>query len=116
MKKIYSLVMISGMLALAACGPSAEEKAAMEKARQDSIERVQKATQDSIETANKAAMDKMKADSTATANMEKARQDSMQAAQKKGMKTAKVAKPTTKTAPATTTGEKKIDIFKRGKK
>jgi len=107
--------MISGMLALAACGPSAEEKAAMEKARQDSIERVQKAAQDSIETANKAAMDKMKEDSIATANMEKARQDSMEAAQKKGMKTASATTKKKAVAPAPAK-ENKIDLTKKGNK
>ena len=64
MKKILSLFIIAGFTALIACGPSAEEKAAAEKARQDSIN---------------AVMAQMAADSmnAAQAAMEKARQDSM---------------------------------------
>ena len=37
MKKVLSLVAIAAMTTLVACGPSAEEKAATEKAKQDSI-------------------------------------------------------------------------------
>lgn len=37
MKKLLSLALITGMTAFYACGPSAEEKAASEKAMQDSI-------------------------------------------------------------------------------
>ena len=66
MKKVLSLIAVAGMFAFVACGPSAEEKEAMDKARQDSIETVEKARQDSIAQA---------------AEMEKARQDSMAAAQ-----------------------------------
>ena len=64
MKKILSLVLVAGFTALIACGPSAEEKAAAEKARQDSINVV---------------MAQMAADSmnAAQALLEKARQDSI---------------------------------------
>ena len=64
MKKILSLFIIAGFAALTACGPSAEEKAAAEKARQDSIN---------------AVMAQMEADSIAAVQvmMEKARQDSI---------------------------------------
>ena len=37
MKKILGLALIAGMFAFTACGPSAEEKAAAEKATADSI-------------------------------------------------------------------------------
>ena len=37
MKKVLSLIAIAAMTTLVACGPSAEEKAAAEKAKQDSI-------------------------------------------------------------------------------
>ena len=37
MKKVLTLIAIAGMTAFYACGPSAEEKAAMEQKRQDSI-------------------------------------------------------------------------------
>ena len=64
MKKILSLFIIAGFTTLIACGPSAEEKAAAEKARQDSINAVM----------TQMAQDSMNA---AQAAMEKARQDSM---------------------------------------
>jgi hypothetical protein len=72
MKKVLSVFVIAGMVALIACGPSAEEKAAKEKAKQDSIAKAnkEKAMQDSI-----AAVEKAKADSIATA--EKAKADSI---------------------------------------
>jgi len=47
MKKILTLVAVAGMFTFYACGPSAEEKAAKEKAKQDSIA--------SVEAANAAA-------------------------------------------------------------
>jgi len=62
MKKVLSLITASCFALLIACGPSAEEKAAAEKARQDSINQV---------------MEQMKADSISRAMMEKAREDSM---------------------------------------
>jgi hypothetical protein len=83
MKKVLTTLMIAGVFAITSCGPSAEEKAAMDKARQDSIDKVQKEMNDSIEMANKAAMEKAQADSAAAADMEKARMDSMEAAGKK---------------------------------
>ena len=43
MKKSLSLVAVAAMFALVACGPSAEEKAAKEKATQDSITAVESA-------------------------------------------------------------------------
>jgi len=68
MKKILGLALIAGMFAFTACGPSAEEKAAIEKAAQDSIAAVDaqkaaeeaaraQAEQDSIAAAAAAAVD-----------------------------------------------------------
>ena len=94
MKKIASVLFIGGMLALVACGPSAEEKAAMEKARLDSIAAVE---------AEAAAMQaQMEADSIQAA-MEAQRiaiEDSMKNAMETAGKT--TTKPATKpkTAPA----------------
>ena len=69
--------------AIISCGPSAEEKAAADKARQDSIN---------------VAMEKVAADSIAM--VEKARQDSMMAATEKmkadSIEAAKKAKPAVK--------------------
>ena len=78
MKKLITLVAVAGMFSFYACGPSAEEKAAMEKAKQDSIAAVeaanaaaeaakQQAMQDSIAAVEKAAREKAVADSTAAA-------------------------------------------------
>jgi hypothetical protein len=41
MKKVLSTLLMAGMMAFYACGPSAEEKAAAEKATQDSINAAQ---------------------------------------------------------------------------
>lgn len=74
MKKLASLLLVAGMVAFFACGPSAEEKAAMEKAKQDSIAAAEKAVQDSIDM----AAEKAKQDSIA-----KAQADSIAAAEAK---------------------------------
>jgi hypothetical protein len=108
MKKILSIFLAAGIATFVACGPSAEEKAAMEKARQDSIAAVEKARQDSMEAVNKAMMDKMKADSTASADMEKARQDSIQAAGKK-KSSVKKSEPKTDATPKTKTLKEKME-------
>lgn len=84
MKKLFSLLVLAGMASLVACGPSAEELAAKEKAKQDSIAKAQReiAIADSI-----AAVEKAKADSIAA--VEKAKADSIAAAAtqpKKGKK------------------------------
>jgi hypothetical protein len=85
MKKVFTLIVAASMVSLIACGPSAEEKAAKEKAKQDSIAAVQKeqAIQDSI-----AMVEKAKQDSIAA--VQKAKEDSIAAAAaKKGGKKAK---------------------------
>ena len=64
MKKILGLALIAGMFAFTACGPSAEEKAATEKAMQDST----------------AAADAQKAAEEEAARAEQAMQDSLAAA------------------------------------
>lgn len=97
MKKLSLFVALASFGALVACGPSAEEKAAKEKATQDSIAAVEAA-----KAAEEAAKAKAMADSTAayTAAEEakaKAMQDSIDAAAKNG-KTSKPAKA--KPAPA----------------
>ncbi len=66
MKKFASLLLVAGMFSFFACGPSQEEKDAIEKARQDSIRIAdslkQVAYNDSIA---KLAADTTKVDSTA---------------------------------------------------
>ena len=71
MKKILTLVLLAGMASFYACGPSAEQKAAAEKAKQDSIA--------AAESVNKAAMEatmQAQNDSLKMAEAEKAMADS----------------------------------------
>ena len=90
MKKLFTLVAVAGMFTFVACGPSAEEKAAKEKAQQDSIAAVEAA-----KAAEEAAKAQSIADSTAKygeaqAAKQKAMDDSIAAAKdKKGGKPAK---------------------------
>lgn len=93
MKKLFTLVAVAS-LSLVACGPSAEEKAAAEKAKQDSIK-----AYDDAKAAEEAAKAQAIADSTAAytaaeAAKAQAAADSIAAAEasKKG---AKAAKPKT---------------------
>ena len=88
MKKLLTLVIAGGMLAFYACGPSAEEIAAKEKAKQDSIHAA-----DSVAAAQAAAIEKAKQDSIAVveaaakAAADSARvADSLAAAKKGGTK------------------------------
>ena len=63
MKKILGLALIAGMFAFTACGPSAEEKAAAEKAVQDSIAaaEAQKAAEEEAARAEQAMQDSIAA-------------------------------------------------------
>ena len=67
MKKLFTLVAVAGMFTFFACGPSAEEKAAMEKAKQDSIAAVEAAKAQAMadSTAAYAAAEEAKAKATA---------------------------------------------------
>ncbi len=69
-KNPFSFALLSGLLFFAACGPSAEEQAEKEKARQDSIRQVELA--DSLAKAAQAKLDSIAA-------AESARQDSLAA-------------------------------------
>jgi hypothetical protein len=85
MKKLLSLLVIAGMAALVACGPSAEELAKKDQAKKDSIAKVK---QDSTDQAN---LLKAKEDSTIAANKAKAIEDSIAAIKApKGKTTPKV--------------------------
>ncbi|HPB25968.1 MAG TPA: hypothetical protein PLB59_10010, partial [Bacteroidales bacterium] len=70
MKKLFSLLVVAGMVAIVACGPSAEEKAAAEKKKADSIR-----VADSI-----AAAEKQKLIDDSIAAVQKAVEDSIAAA------------------------------------
>jgi hypothetical protein len=87
MKKILSIMLVAGMATFVACGPSAKEKAAKEKAKQDSIAMVekQKRMQDSIARVEK---QKRMQDSIAKVEKEKRMQDSLAMVAKKGHKKA----------------------------
>lgn len=63
MKKLVTFATAASLLVLISCGPSAEDKAKMEKAKADSAHMA-----DSMKAAQAAQMMKMKADST-TAKM-----------------------------------------------
>ncbi len=98
MKKIFALLLVSGMAVMLACGPSAEEKAAAEKAKADSIAAAEKAKADSIQAAEEeaAAKEKAKQDSIAKA-------DSIEAAKAKTSNTG----GSTNTTPKKPTDKKK---------
>ena len=68
MKKFFVPVAFMATLLVVSCGPSAEEKAAAEQARQDSIAAVEQARQDSIKAAEEAAMMQARQDSLAKAS------------------------------------------------
>ncbi len=51
MKKVFSTLLVASMFAIVACGPSAEDKAAAEKATQDSITAAEQAQQAAAEQA-----------------------------------------------------------------
>ena len=59
-------MLLAGMFTFSACGPSAEEKVAADKAKQDSVAAAQAQMQAMEDAAKKAAMDttKMAGDST----------------------------------------------------
>jgi Flp pilus assembly protein TadB len=63
MKKLLALVLVAGMVAFVACGPSKEDQEKKEKAKQDSIKAAEKA--------------KTEADSLAKVEKEKNRIDSL---------------------------------------
>ena len=79
MKKVLTLVAVAGMFAFYACGPSAEEQAAAEKKKQDSLRMVREA--DSIAAAEQAAAEAEKVKQDSIANAEKAKADSIAAAE-----------------------------------
>lgn len=77
MKKVLSILLVAGMASIVACGPSAEEKAAAQKAIQDSIANVVQMQADSLAAVELAAQEaaaaaeKMMADSIAAAAAKK---------------------------------------------
>jgi len=67
MKKVLSILFVAGFLAVVACGPSAEEKAAQEQAMKDSVaqaEQAQKAMQDQAAMQDTTKMEPAMADTT----------------------------------------------------
>ena len=88
MKKVFKLVLLSGIVAITSCGPSAEEMAAKEKAVADSIAAVEAAKQQAMAdslAAVEAAKQQAKADSVAAARAQFVA-DSTAAASKKKKK------------------------------
>ena len=84
MKRFTYMILSVAVASLIACGPSAEEKAAAEKAKQDSIAAAQKMVDDSIASAN-AAAEKAIQDSIA----QKAMADSLAASEAAAKKSAR---------------------------
>ncbi len=86
MKKIFTLVAVASISALVACGPSAEQKAAAEKAKQDSITAADAAAKAAADAAAKASQDSTAAYTAAQEAKTKAMNDSIAAAEdaKKG--------------------------------
>jgi hypothetical protein len=100
MKKVFTLVAVASMFTLVACGPSAEEKAAKEKAIQDSIAAV-----DAAKAAEEAAKAQAITDSTNAFNAAKEAEakriaDSVEAAKAKPAKNTKPVKPKEKEVKA----------------
>lgn len=88
MKKVLSLFVVGGMLAIAACGPSEAEKKAAEQKKLDSIAAVEKAKLDSIAAlAAEAAAQAAQAEEAAAAAQAEA------SAAKKELKDSKAKKP-----------------------
>ena len=56
MKKVFSTLLVAGIIALVACGPSAEEKAATETPATDSMEATMAAPSEPTATTDSAAM------------------------------------------------------------
>ena len=68
MKKVLFTLLAAGFITLVACGPSAEEKAAAEKAMQDSIAAAEQAAgamqeQSAMQDSANGSMEKMAGDS-----------------------------------------------------
>ena len=104
MKKILSLVTVAALVTFISCGPSAEEKAAAEKARMDSINNaMMQMTADSL--AKVAEMEKAVADSMAMVM----RADSIAKAEMEAKKTGSKPKP----KPKTVTERKKLKKLKK---
>ena len=88
MKKLFTLVAVAGMFTFSSCGPSAEQKAAAEKAKQDSIAAVEAANAAAEAAKAQAAADSTAAFTAAEEAKAKAAADSVAAAEanKKGGK------------------------------
>lgn len=112
MKKIILSVFTLGILSIVACGPSAEEKAAAEKARLDSIANAEaeiaKATEDSL-MAVQAAVQKA-IDDSLTAARQKALEDSL------AVLSGSMKKMQQKAATQKAKEEKKIEDYKKQSK
>ena len=91
MKKLFTLVAAASIFTFVACGPSAEEKAAAEKAKQDSIASVEQAKAAEEAAKAQAIADSTTAYAAAEEQKAKAAADSVAAAEasKKGGKKGK---------------------------
>ncbi len=113
MKKFFTLIAVAGMFSFYACGPSAEEIAAKEKAKNDSIAKAAEEAA-AVEAAKQQAMADSIAKVEAAALAEKAKADSIAAAEEaakskkpSGGGKPKVVVPKTVTAPGGRSGATK---------
>ncbi len=83
MKKLFTLVAVASMFTFVACGPSAEEKAAKDKAIQDSISAVEAANAAEEAAKAQAMVDSSNAYAAAQEAEAKRVADSIEAATKK---------------------------------
>lgn len=103
MKKLLSLLVVASFAIITSCGPSAEEKAAAEKAHQDSITAVmEQMRMDSL-----AVVEQAQAEATAAA--EKMAADSIAAAEAAKAKKPASKPKTTVSTPAKSESVKKAD-------
>ncbi|MFH0865964.1 MAG: hypothetical protein V1904_07200 [Bacteroidota bacterium] len=72
MKKLLALLLVAGMVAFVACGPSKEDQEKKEKARQDSIKAAERAKNEADSLA-KVEADKRKQDSLRKDSIDKAK-------------------------------------------
>jgi len=98
MKKIFALFIVAGMFSIVACGPSAEELAAEEQRKLDSLEQVRIA------------------DSILAAELEQWLQDSIAEAEAAAAAAAAKAKPSTPKQPGKTEPEKETKTGEGGRR
>ncbi len=107
MKKVLSLIVLAGMFSFYACGPSAEEKAAAEKAKMDSIANAAKAEEAAHQAAIQDSIAKIQAMKDSIVKAEDAKANAKGKAGSSAPKTETKAAPAPTPAPAVKVGQKR---------